>query len=351
MSSSIPKAVLYYSPSSIWSAVALLALQEKGYGEDEVDLKEVDISKGENFSPAFLRLNPKATVPTLVVPLEKTLGPDTESRYKAITDTKSVVEFLDKSRSAVSRTNTTSSAPAPALAPATIAFSAMSAKIIEGIHAEDGSPNTLLSLNARDHNSLKALAKHLVPFLTGRLQGLNGYITESESGTAHISEKTKTFWQEKKTATEALLAIMVRADKADAELDAAAKAAREEYFKNAKMCWGVTLKEHLVKLNGEIIGPYALGDQISIADLHIASWLSRIIMLSGGRITDDGDVAITKIEAHIEPEFHFTRDFAAPAGGARQDEGRPASQSKLAAFWDAMRERSSFQKVYANGLY
>ena len=34
---------------------------------------------------------PIATVPTLVVPLQKTLGPDTESRYKAITDTKACV--------------------------------------------------------------------------------------------------------------------------------------------------------------------------------------------------------------------------------------------------------------------
>ena len=35
------------------------------------------------------RTNPyPATVPTLVVPLQKTLGPDMESRYKAIQDSK-----------------------------------------------------------------------------------------------------------------------------------------------------------------------------------------------------------------------------------------------------------------------
>lgn len=76
-------------------------------------------------------------------------------------------------------------------------------------------------------------------------------------------------------------------------------------------------------------------------------------MLSGGKITDEGDVAITKVENHIGSEFHFARDFAAPAAGGapRQDGGRPVYQSKLAAFWDAMKERSSFQKVYANGLH
>jgi glutathione S-transferase len=44
--------------------------------------------KGENFDPTYLRLNPKATVPTLVVPLEKTLSGDVTSRFKAITETK-----------------------------------------------------------------------------------------------------------------------------------------------------------------------------------------------------------------------------------------------------------------------
>jgi hypothetical protein len=71
-------------------------------------------------------------------------------------------------------------------------------------------------------------------------------------------------------------------------------------------------------------------------------------------MNDEGDVAITKVESHIGSEFYFVRDSAAfpVAGGTpQQDGGRPAYQSKLAAFWDAMRERSSFKKVYTNGLY
>jgi hypothetical protein len=85
----------------------------------------------------------------------------------------SVVEFLDKSRSAISRTHTTSSAPAPALAPATIAFSDASSKIIDSIlHSEGTSPSTLLYMNARDDASLQVLAKALVPFLTSRQQAL-----------------------------------------------------------------------------------------------------------------------------------------------------------------------------------
>jgi hypothetical protein len=225
-------------------------------------------------------------------------------------------------------------------------------------------------LNARNDASLRALAKILVPFFTSRQQALRGYISEAESGTVPISEKTKAFWQEKKAATETLLDIMVHADKTSAQLDEAGKIARDDYFANAKTGWEVGVKENLVKLNAEIVGPYSLGtyserfgcanlmkclgDQISIADLHLAAWLARIVMLSGGSMNDEGDVAITKVESHISPEFHLVRDFAAlpAAGGApRQNGSRPAYQSKLAAFWDAMRERSSFKKVYTNCLY
>lgn len=43
-------------------------------------------AKGENYDPTFLRLNPKATVPTLIVPLSNTLSEEVDSRYKAITE-------------------------------------------------------------------------------------------------------------------------------------------------------------------------------------------------------------------------------------------------------------------------
>lgn len=167
---------------------------------------------------------------------------------------------MDKSRSAISRTHTTSSAPAPALAPATIAFSAISTVIIDDIlHSEGGSPNNLLYLNARDETSLRALAKTILPSLIGRHKALDKYISDSEKELINASEKTKRFWAEKKAGTEALLAVFVNADKSQAQLDAAGKKAREEYFLNAKAAWEISLRDVLIKLNNEIIGPYALG--------------------------------------------------------------------------------------------
>ncbi|KAI0724602.1 hypothetical protein C8T65DRAFT_599230 [Cerioporus squamosus] len=355
MSQAVPKAALYYSPASIWASVPLLALEEKGYGDDEIDLKAVDIAKGENFAPSYLRLNPGATVPTLVVPLEKTLSPEIESRYKAIQDTKAIVEFLDKSRSAQSRTHTTSTAPSPSLAPATIAFSVQSNQIIELLHSQAADPNALFYMNARSESELKELSKQLLPFVSGRRDALAKLLADSDSGAIQVSDKTKAFWQVKLIATEKFLQVYQNADKSEGELSEEARQARQEYLKSANGAWS-NLKDVLSALNKEIIGPFVLGDQLSVADLHLAAWLARIASLSGASASDDGNTAVAKIEAHVGDGFSLPREFSVVE--ARRRAGIPVTgvepterQSKLAAFWDAVKERPSWKKVYGEGLH
>ncbi|KAI8995674.1 hypothetical protein BD414DRAFT_527757 [Trametes punicea] len=354
-SSHIPKASLYYYHGSVWASVPLLALEEKGYGSDEVDLKEVDIAKGENFMLSYLRLNPQGTVPTLVVPLEKTLAPEIESRYKAIQDTKAIVEFLDKSRSVQSRTHTTSSAPAPSLAPATIAFSTLSNEIIELLHSSTADPNALFYVNARSEGELRVLAHKLLPFLYGRRDTLEKLIKQSESGEIQASEKTKTFWQVKKLAVDKFIEVFEEADRSAAELSDEARQRREEYLQSARAAWD-RLKDVLLTLHKDIIGPYSLGDQLSIADLHLAAWLARIASLAGAEASEDGNTVLAKIEAHIGEGFNLPKDFSVAearrrAGLAATNVDSTERQNKLAAFWDAVKERPSWKKVYANGLH
>jgi len=93
----------------------------------------------------------------------------------------------------------------------------------------------------------------------------------------------------------------------------------------------------------------ALGDQFSIADLHLASWLARLVKLAGGKTEDDGNTAVTKLENHIGNKFLLPRDFQAM--DAQSTGSQPAYQSKLGAFWDAVKERPSWKKVYGKGLY
>ncbi|KDQ63573.1 hypothetical protein JAAARDRAFT_29594 [Jaapia argillacea MUCL 33604] len=348
--SSVPKAALYLFSHSIWSSVVRLALEEKGYGHDEIDQKFVDLLKGENFLPTYLRINPKGTVPTLVVPFEKTLSADVESRFKALTDSISIVQFLDKSRTVISRTHTTSAAPAPALAPATIAFSAVSKRIIELLHADDVSSYVLTFETAKDEASLKVLAKVLLPMLRARRETLDSLLSEAEKGTVHASEKTKLFWLEKKVQDGPILSVFEDAEKAESELDTEGKEKRRAYFEKAKKLWEVDLKELLVVVSKEMIGPFVLGDQISIADLHLAAYLTRVISLAGGAASDVGNVAVSKLEAQVGVKFpkDFKGGETQRPGGAEVAQAGP--QSKLAAFWDAVKERPSWKKVYAEGL-
>ncbi|KAI0692785.1 hypothetical protein BC835DRAFT_28078 [Cytidiella melzeri] len=352
---SVPKASLYYSKNSIWASVPLLALEEKGYGPDEVDLKEVDISKGENFDPSYLRINPNATVPTLVVPLSTTLEAEVESRYKAIKETKTIVEFLDKSRSPQSRTHTTSSAPAPTLTPATIAFSAASNKLIDLLHSLPADPNALLFLNARNDEELKKITPELRPLLHAKTDAITELIKQNETSEIKVSEKTVKFWELRRAASEMMLQVFDNGDKSEDELDDPAKLSRSEYYKAATHGWN-NLKEVLTTLSNDIIGPFVLGDQLSLADLHLAAWLARIGKLSGASAADNGDSVVAAIETHIGEGFRLPKDFS--VAEARRRAGLPATtvdpnerQTRIAAFWDAIKERPSWKKVYADGLH
>lgn len=331
--SGIPKAVLYYSPHSVWSSATLLALYEKGYGTEEVDLKVVNTDKGEEFSPTFLRLSPKAMVPTLVVPLRGSLASDMESRFKAISETKALIEFLDKSRSATSHTHTTSSAPAPSLSPATVEFANVSSKIIDIIQADEVSPDRLQYLNARDRASLQELGKSVVPVLESKRSAIVGYLTQCENGTIRMSEKTKAFWRDKRMAIEIVLRVFSGEDV-------------DEYLARSKDMWEVTIPGVLTQVNKELIGPYALGDQVSIADLHFSAWLCHLVKLAGGSPSDDGDTAVKKVEGHIGNGFILPEDFLSSAFSPFTEE-KPALKSRLAAFWDAMSTRPSWKRAFA----
>ncbi len=170
----------------------------------------------------------------------------------------SIVELLDKSRSAQSRTNTTSSAPSPSLAPATIAFSAASNQIIDLLHSQVADPNALFYMNARSESELASLAKQLIPFLVGRRDTLSRLLSESDASTIHVSEKTKAFWELKKIATDKFLQVFEHAEKNGADLAPEDFQRREEYLKSSQAAW-TGLKDVLATLNTAILGPYTLG--------------------------------------------------------------------------------------------
>jgi len=330
-------------------------------------LKPVDTSKGHNYSPEYLRLNMTANLPTLIVPLEKTLPADIESRYKAITDPKKILEFLDNSRSARSHTHTTSAAPGPSLSPATIALSSISTTLIDLLHSPPADPDVISTANPTLLSPSSPPSEEFIASSRDIVETLKGYLAAVDEGKIHMSEKVKGFWRSKLASHEELLRVLEPT--ADEEL-------KKQYLERANQVWQGSLKEVLEKVNKELVGPYALGDQLSLADIHLAVWLARIAHLSGALPSEDGNSVIKKVEGLVGTKFvkdisivearrRAGLDSAVKfpgAGGEGKANGaisqtiqpstdKSSRQSKLAAFWETIKERPSWKKVYEAGLH
>ena len=79
-----------------------------------------------------------------------------------------------------------------------------------------------------------------------------------------------------------------------------------------------------------------VGEQLSLADIHLAAWLARVASICDGNISDSGAAIAEKVEKHMRSGYTLPKN---------------GDQSKIAVFWDAIKERPSFKKVYASGLY
>jgi len=271
--------------------------------------------------------------------MSNTLSENVESRYKALTETQAIIDFLDKSRSASSRTHTTSTAPAPSLAPATVAFNTRSKNVISNLHSVDANPNHLRYFNARTEEELRLLAIETTSTLVRKQQVLDKYISDAERDSTYAPAKTVKLWKEKSVANKLLLEVVESAAKPYAELDQEAKEKRDNFYEEARRAWEA-VKPVLHKINEEIVGPFSLGDQLAVTDLHLASWLARLVKLSGGTAADDGETAVRKLESHIGGGYAIISET--------QTEGY---HSKLAAIWDTLKARDSWKKVYREGLY
>jgi len=264
------------------------------------------------------------------VPLENTLSEEVESRYKAITDSKTIVEFLDKSRSMRSATRTTSTAPAPSLTPATIEFTDVSNQIIALLHSDVADPNHLLYVNAHDERSLRELAKIVLPGIIGKRAALEKHLSDAEAGRLHVTDKVVKLWNEGKAEQDKWYAVLSEAETPTLKLAPEGKHRREEFFSMAAKAWGQDLKAVILKLSKEIRGPFVLGDQFSISDVHLIAWLARVLHLSGATVEDDGPSAVNKLAHRLELDGELGR---------------------VGEYWEAARGRGGWQRVYGAGLH
>lgn len=219
--------------------------------------------------------------------------------------------------------------------------------IVDILHSEIANPNKLHFINARDDASLIRLSKKRLPSLSQKQKALTNYLHQAETQTIQVSDKVRALWRDKLDVINESLAVLLDAEKLEAQLDEQAKGKRLAFFQDARQAWEINLKVVLTQLSNEMIGPFALGGQFSIADLHLAGWLTRVVKLASGTKDDNGETVVVKLEEYIGGGFVMPRDYY-PADQVRSENGK---QTKIGAFWDAIRERPGWKKVYADGLY
>jgi len=238
-------AVLYVFGLSVWSAVPELAIEELGFPEGAIQKKVVNLVEGANFDPEFLRINPKASLPTL------------QADGKVFTDTESVTGYLVKN--------------APKKVTPGTAF-------IGKLHEDKYDPNFPLLL-VRNEEDLKAAASGFpLIFVQNRQNAL-----EKFSKTAQAAP-FKEFYEAKIAGNGGVLAIY----KGEAPEDA--KAA---FFKQSTEHWEtisafITNELPAILPESGFLGGATPGED----DFHLGAWLARLVHVKGGKIGKDGHAAL-----------------------------------------------------------
>lgn len=113
----------------------------------------------------------------------------------------------------------------------------------------------------------------------------------------------------------------------------------------------------LQQVEQQLEGPFALGDQISLADLHVIAYLARLMaaccQLEGEK---DELVALEKALQHdclkdnVYAKGGVSLKVSAGAPSIRPDSS-DISPLQLRTYWTAIKSRPSFQAVYGGGLH
>ncbi|KDN38940.1 hypothetical protein K437DRAFT_239804 [Tilletiaria anomala UBC 951] len=334
-----PRAQLYVFDGSVWASVPRIGLVEKGYSPSDLDIKQVNLLKGENFAPSYLRLNPNGTVPTLVVPTSDTTSEEVATKFRAITDSKQILAFLDESRSQhiLEAKGQGKDAAAPVLSPATIEGKALSDSLIALVHGSDLDPNFLL-LSARTLEEVKPLKEGIAGvFVNGQVAALKRYQAQVQAD----SNQTSNPDANPRSAAHNEQLLKWYTDKLHALSPAyhvygpeSTQQATQLFIQLSRSRWQ-KLGAALAQLERQIRGPYALGDQVSLADAHLMAWFARVIAVCESKESAKDLDALEKALQH-----------EAVAG-----EGRSMLGPKVRAYWQALKSRPSFQAVYKDGLH
>ncbi|KAI8376840.1 hypothetical protein BD560DRAFT_391681 [Blakeslea trispora] len=219
---------------SLWGAAARLAINELNV--PDVKQTEIDLSKAENFSPEYLKINPNHTVPALEI--------NEHGSKRFLGDTKSVVEYLDKLAGGH-------------LYPAD--KQAELDEFINKVHGEADVGNPLF-FTSGNPEELKAKKEQIVPFLENRIQGWETY--------AKQAPEHKELYEKNIQETKGLLSFYTGNDP-------------QPMFGKNKQLWEAGSKfldEVEAHLNKQQSGEYLFG-AYSVADVHLTPHLHRLLLV------------------------------------------------------------------------
>jgi len=231
------KPVFYTFGGSVWAAVPELAIIELGYPEGAIEKKVLNLVEGKNLTPDFLKLNPHATLPTLI------------ADGKVYASTIDVIHYL------------IAQAPVPP-------GKSSGTNLVTRIHEDNIDPNFALLL-ARDDNELKARGEAIgLAFLGNRQAMLEKYADTPEA--APFAD----FYKAKKEENGYLLAIYQ--GRATEETKAGFYDLGRLHWKNLTKFIVEELPAHLPESG--FIG----GEKPGEDDYHVGGWLARIVATIGG---------------------------------------------------------------------
>lgn len=245
-----------------------------------------DLVKAENFDPEYLEKNPNGTVPTLTAP----------HLSQPLVDTRQILEYLDQSRPSME---------GPNLTPVEPRDKCIASALIELVHSNDLETGVILFGCLNDSEIHRMQASPFMAYVVARQTALESY---------HSADPTNSFYGAKLTENGALYSVLTGSPNAD----------RTAFFADTSAKY-TRFAAGLDKLEDEIRLPYATGDHVSLADLHIAPWLSHTLFALGA--TDPSD--FSKLEGRIQqvvPDFKLG--------------------PKIPEWWKNFGKRDSFQKVF-----
>ena len=158
-------------------------------------------------------------------------------------------------------------------------------------------------------------------------------------------------WYEGKIAESKALYDVYGPKPTEAAISAHIQLARMRY---AKLALAIDLLEKKL-----LKGPYALGDQMSLADVHLMAWFARIVSVAEQKAQVAGTASIASSGAAVSGASTASgpaKDLEALELLLKSDACSASGAScvlgpKVKAYWQALQVRPSFQQIYKDGLH